>query len=143
MSYEYSKKELSGFTDSILDKIRVKYELDKQNRDKLINSILAHQEKLEANEKKQKARKVNTKLISRKTSKDISSKDISYFDNLPRDALAYILLKLNYDEIAKRCKLSKKINSLCNDERFWRQYAENRNLKKDRESDTYLKRTRA
>ncbi len=115
MSYEYSKKELSGFTDSILDKFLVKYGLDKQNRGKLINFILAHQEKLEA-EKKQITRKVNRTLITRETSKDVISK----FDKLPRDALATILLKLPYPEIAKRCKLSKKVNSLCNDEVFWR-----------------------
>ncbi len=120
MNYEYTEEELSEFPNSVLEKIRVKYGLSKQDRDELINNILTHQDFLEEREKRTP-----------------SIKDISYFDNLPRDALILVLLELPYAEIAKRCKLSKKVNSLCNDERFWRQYAENRNLQKDRESDTW------
>ncbi len=122
MNYEYTEEELSEFPNSTLEKIRVKYGLSKQDRDALINNILSHQDFLEKREKR---------------TPNISSKDISYFDNLPRDALILVLLELPYAEIAKKCKLSKKVNSLCNDERFWRQYAENKGLVKDRESDTW------
>ncbi len=122
MNYEYTEEELSEFPNSVLEKIRVKYGLSKQDRDDLINNILTHQDFLEERDKR---------------TPSISSKDISYFDNLPRDALMLVLFKLPYPEIAKKCKLSKKVNSLCNDEVFWKQYAENRGLNKDRESDTW------
>ncbi len=47
--------------------------------------------------------------------KEAQRETIAYFDKLPRELIALTVLDLSYNEITYRCRLSKKVNSLCND----------------------------
>ncbi len=102
MNYEYTEEELRKWPDNILEKIRIKYGLAKNAHNILIENILHHQKNLsQQNEKYYK-------------------ESVAYFDKLPRELIGLTLLDLSYNEITNKCRLSKKVNSFCNDERFWR-----------------------
>ena len=51
--------------------------------------------------------------------------------NLPKDLQKESLLSLEYNEIVNLCKTNKESYKICNDERFWKLYAENRGLVKE------------
>ena len=57
--------------------------------------------------------------------------------NIPRDVLLITLYGLDYDSVVRTCRTSKQLNRVCEDERFWQEYAKRNNLKKFDPNDTW------
>lgn len=54
----------------------------------------------------------------------------SSLTNLPYDVLLLPFYNLTYHQIIARCRTSQKFNKICNDERFWKEYAERHGIKR-------------
>ncbi len=61
----------------------------------------------------------------------------SSLTNLPYDVLLLPFYNLTYHQIIARCRTSQKFNKICNDERFWKEYAERHGIKKENPIDTW------
>ena len=57
--------------------------------------------------------------------------------DLPYDVLLLSFLNLTYPQIIAKCRTSQKFNKICNDEKFWKQYAEKHHIKKENSTDTW------
>lgn len=108
---------------------------------KLVQRILQNQVTSQPNLSAQKtSSSVGQKIKSLRSEKESNPKSIiqeSSLLSLPKDVQKEALLKLDYPEIIKICKTSKQLGEICNDERFWKLYCENRKLTKNLPTDTW------
>lgn len=66
----------------------------------------------------------------------IIPKDTTLQD-LPYEIMIEPFYKLSVKEILHSCRTSQKIDEICNDEKFWKEYARRNNIKKTDEKDTW------
>lgn len=76
--------------------------------------------------------------VKPKTEKQpIGEREFSLLSDIPRDILFETLFKLDYEDVVKTCRTSTIFNKICQDERFWKDYAFRHNIKRENSDETW------